>query len=80
MKKNKFLILIILTATMSLTSLQAFSFQAEQLNPPQPPAGSPSKSGGAGLPPPPGLPIDGFLGYFLVAGAIFGVRKLRKKD
>lgn len=90
---------MILTASMSLMSLQAFSFQLEnhELNqptaqssdnnnhnsfseapnydPPTPNAGT----NGAGTPPP-GLPIDGFLGYFLVAGAVFGVRKLRKKN
>jgi len=89
---------MILTATMSLISLQAFSFQLEnhELNEPTaqsssnnnsiglapdatPPTPMANGTSGAGAPPP-GLPIDGFLGYFLVAGAIFGVRKLRKKN
>lgn len=97
MRENKFLIILTLTATMSLVSWQAFSFQAHEINQPTAQSNdsqytisesnntsSPSAptATGTGLPPPPGtpgLPIDGFLGYFLVAGAIFGVRKLRKK-
>lgn len=35
---------------------------------------------GTGTPPPPnGLPIDGGISYLVIAGAVFGAYKLRKK-
>lgn len=95
MKNRKSLRIIILSAAMSLISLQGFSFQLEnhELNNPTAQSGSnnntigeaPNYSAapgpGPGIPPPPGnVPIDGFLTYFLVAGAFLGVRKLRKKN
>lgn len=58
---------------MICMSMQASSFQSfsAQKNPPQP------SSNGI---PPPGLPIDGFLTYLLIAGSVFGISKLRKKE
>ena len=44
-------------------------------NLPQPQAGT-----NDGTPPPPnGLPIDGGISYLVIAGAVFGAYKLRKK-
>ncbi|MDT0294722.1 PID-CTERM protein-sorting domain-containing protein [Mesonia ostreae] len=98
MKNRKSLRIIILSAAVSLVSLQGFSFQLEnhELNNPTAQSGSnnnntiseapndsetPQALPEPGIPPPPGtVPIDGFLTYFLVAGAFFGVRKLRKKN
>lgn len=34
----------------------------------------------AAPPPPPGLPIDGGLGFLIAAGLIYGVSKFRKKE
>ena len=35
---------------------------------------------GTGTPPPPnGLPIDGGISYLVIAGAVFGAYKIRKK-
>ncbi|PZW44147.1 hypothetical protein LX95_00479 [Mesonia algae] len=61
---------------MTFMSMQAFSFQVIGPPPPDPPD---SPSGTIGTPPP-GLPIDGFLTYLLIAGSVFGISKLRKKE
>ncbi len=73
--KKKYLKTTILTVAMTFMSMQAFSFQSNSAAkaPPQPAAkGVP--------PPPPGLPIDGFLTYLLIAGSVFGISRLRKKE
>lgn len=69
--KKKYLKITVLTFAMTFMSMQAFSFQSKSAaNPPAPQA----------IPPPPGLPIDGFLTYLLIAGSVFGISKLRKKE
>lgn len=73
--KKKYLKITILTLAMTFMSMQAFSFQSNSTknNPPQPVMN--------GAPPPPGkVPIDGFLTYLLIAGSVFGISKLRKKE
>lgn len=58
--------------------LEMFS---QSRTPPTPPQSSVSDVGIlAAPPPPPGLPIDGGLSLLVIAGAVFGVFKLRKKE
>jgi len=78
--KKKYLKITILTLAMTFMSMQAFSFpQTGAANPPAP--SSTSRSGTTSTPPPGlPLPIDGFLTYLLIAGSVFGISKLRKKE
>jgi len=75
--KKKHLKITVLTLAMTFMSMQAFSFQSNSASkaPTQPAA---TAQGVAT--PPPGLPIDGFLIYLLIAGSVFGISKLRKKE
>jgi hypothetical protein len=64
--QNRFRILIVSVCFLFI-SISAYS----QKGPPLPPIGPP---------PPVGLPIDGGLSYLLIAGAAYGVYKLKKKQ
>ena len=71
--KKKHLKITVLTLAMTFMSMQAFSFQSNSA------AKAPPQPSSKGIPPP-GLPIDGFLTYLFIAGSIFGISKLRKKE
>lgn len=72
MRVNK----ILLTVFLMLFVLEIFSQSRTPPTPPQPNSGV-----GISAVPPPGLilPIDGGLSLLVIAGAVFGVFKLRKK-
>ena len=52
-----------------------FVFVGYSQGPPTPQAGT---NDGI-IPPPPGTPIDGGISYLVIAGAVFGAYKIRKK-
>lgn len=68
MKNSIFKIAFVLTLGFSVSALHLYA-------PPSPPAGG----GTPACWPPPCVPIDGGLGFLLVAGAAFGAKKAFEK-
>ena len=71
LKINKILLTVFFMFFVSVVFSQTHSHKLPQ----------PQAANNAGPPPSPvGLPIDGGLSYLVIAGAVFGVFKLRKKN
>lgn len=69
---------------ITLTILISMFFFTSELTA-QPGSPTPCPDGSAppcsgGPPPPPGRPIDAGLGILLIAGAAYGIKKLKKQD